>query len=233
MGTLYNTECLLFYIGMNRMKNNKKMRFLISTVLLVVVNFVCTWFFYDLLSSYWILFLLPYCLIVLMLLIMGIKSIIQLVKNHKVIYDYLPFVLILLYLLFWLSGGIRTLNFKVLKKMRYNVIDMIEKENPEKDEESWEVTLPQKHRAVSTEKAVVVFDGNKGNMTVGFWKERGFLDVGMTMYVYQSGNDEGVVKESIMHAWPWGKNKEVRVESLEENWFEIYCYDSDYLDESE
>ena len=125
------------------------------------------------------------------------------------------------------------MNFKVLKKMRYNVIDMIEKENLEKDEESWEVTLPQKYRAVSTEKAVVVFDGNEGNMTVGFWKERGFLDVGMTMYVYQSGNDEGVVKESIMHAWPWGKNKEVRVESLEENWFEIYCYDSDYLDESE
>lgn len=203
-----------------RMKGKRRLKLLIVSVLAILGNFICGWFYCELFNRYFIFFLLIYVAFFVLLLACVIKSLMFLKKYHESPKDFLVISIIVLYLGFCTWGGVEKLNFTVYKNKRYEIVKMVQENQIKVNSETGEIALSDRYKRVSDGSAVVLYDKRK-EIAVGFWIDRGFLDSGFSMYVYESNDEDDYIETAVLEMWPFYEEYEVNIERLEKKWFRV------------
>jgi len=203
------------------MTRNPKQLSLLCAVA-VLINFLSSWYYEELFFHFFVLYSIVDMLFFFLLVACGIWSVKYLKGNHKSIKDFIPIILVVLYLSYLLSGSQNKLNFIVYKNMRYEVVKMVENHQIETDGEKRIVELPEKYKKCSSGGDVLVYQNDDESM-VGFWLKRGFLDSGFTMFVYKS-DDNSMNIEQIIKECMWD-GYEVYSERKAEQWYYLTAKD--------
>ena len=197
----------------------KKYILLIVSVIVMILSFLNSWFFEQLLDSLFIFALIPSLILFVGWIICLVLSIIKLIKDKNV-FNIISFIAVILTALLVLFFPFREtkvrLELNLYEEKRLEIIRMIE-DNKLKVDDLGNVKLPNKYKKVSTSGEVAVHQNDKDGKVIGFWVFRGMLS-GSIQLVYSNGGEEMIRSSEIEHPI-------VSIDKLKDNW---YYVETDY-----
>lgn len=193
----------------------KKYILLIISVIVMILSFLNSWFWDQLLDSLFIFALIPSLVLFVGWIICLVVSIIKLIKDRN-IFNIISFIVIiltaLLVLLFPFREAKARLELTLYEDERLEIIKMIEDNKLEVDDLG-NVKLPNKYKKISTSGEVAVYQNNEDGKVVAFWVFRGMLS-GSVQLIYSTGGEQLIRDNETGHPI-------VNVDKLKDNWYYV------------
>ena len=193
----------------------KKYILLITSVIVMILSFLNSWFSDQMLDSLFIFALIPSLVLFVGWIICLVLSAIKIIKNKNVfnIISLIVTVLTVLLILFFpfRESKVR-LELKLYEEERLEIIKMIE-DNKLKVDDFGNVKLPNKYKKVSTSGEVAIYQNDEDGKVVAFWIFRGMLS-GSVQLVYSTGGEEIIRSSEIEHPI-------VSIDKLKDNWYYV------------
>ena len=193
----------------------KKYELLITSIVVLVLSFLNSWFSDQLLDSLFIFALIPGLILFVGWIICLVLSIIKLIKDRNV-FNIISFIVVFLTALLVLFFPFREvkvrLELNLYEEERLEIIKMIE-DNKLKVDDLGNVKLPNKYKKVSTSGEVAVYQNDKDGKVIGFWAFRGMLS-GSAQLVYSTGGEQLIRSSNIEHPI-------VSIDKLKDNWYYV------------
>lgn len=193
----------------------KKYILLITSVIVMILSFLNSWFSDQMLDSLFIFALIPSLVLFVGWIICLVLSAIKIIKNKNVfnIISLIVTVLTVLLILFFpfRESKVR-LELKLYEEERLEIIKMIE-DNKLKVDDLGNVKLPNKYKKVSTSGEVAIYQNDEDGKVVAFWIFRGMLS-GSVQLVYSTGGEEIIRSSEIEHPI-------VSIDKLKDNWYYV------------
>ena len=193
----------------------KKYIFLITSVIVMILSFLNSWFSDQMLDSLFIFALIPSLVLFVGWIICLVLSVIKIIKNKNVfnIISLIVTVLTALLILFFpfRESKVR-LELNLYEEERLEIIKMIE-DNKLKVDDLGNVKLPNKYKKVSTSGEVAIYQNDEDGKVVAFWIFRGMLS-GSVQLVYSTGGEEIIRSSEIEHPI-------VSIDKLKDNWYYV------------
>lgn len=193
----------------------KKYILLITSVIVMILSFLNSWFSDQMLDSLFIFALIPSLVLFVGWIICLVLSVIKIIKNKNVfnIISLIVTVLTVLLILFFpfRESKVR-LELKLYEEERLEIIKMIE-DNKLKVDDLGNVKLPNKYKKVSTSGEVAIYQNDEDGKVVAFWIFRGMLS-GSVQLVYSTGGEEIIRSSEIEHPI-------VSIDKLKDNWYYV------------
>ena len=193
----------------------KKYILLITSVIVMILSFLNSWFSDQLLDSLFIFALIPSLVLFVGWIICLVLSVIKIIKNKNVfnIISLIVTVLTALLILFFpfRESKVR-LELNLYEEERLEIIKMIE-DNKLKVDDLGNVKLPNKYKKVSTSGEVAIYQNDEDGKVVAFWIFRGMLS-GSVQLVYSTGGEEIIRSSEIEHPI-------VSIDKLKDNWYYV------------
>ena len=193
----------------------KKYILLITSVIVMILSFLNSWFSDQMLDSLFIFALIPSLVLFVGWIICLVLSAIKIIKNKNVfnIISLIVTVLTALLILFFpfRESKVR-LELNLYEEERLEIIKMIE-DNKLKVDDLGNVKLPNKYKKVSTSGEVAVYQNDEDGKVIAFWVFRGMLS-GSVQLVYSTGGEEIIRSSEIEHPI-------VSIDKLKDNWYYV------------
>lgn len=193
----------------------KKYILLITSVIVMILSFLNSWFSDQMLDSLFIFALIPSLVLFVGWIICLVLSVIKIIKNKNVfnIISLIVTVLTALLILFFpfRESKVR-LELNLYEEERLEIIKMIE-DNKLKVDDLGNVKLPNKYKKVSTSGEVAIYQNDEDGKVVAFWIFRGMLS-GSVQLVYSTGGEEIIRSSEIEHPI-------VSIDKLKDNWYYV------------
>ena len=193
----------------------KKYILLITSVIVMILSFLNSWFSDQMLDSLFIFALIPSLVLFVGWIICLVLSAIKIIKNKNVfnIISLIVTVLTALLILFFpfRESKVR-LELNLYEEERLEIIKMIE-DNKLKVDDLGNVKLPNKYKKVSTSGEVAIYQNDEDGKVVAFWIFRGMLS-GSVPLVYSTGGEEIIRSSEIEHPI-------VSIDKLKDNWYYV------------
>lgn len=193
----------------------KKYILLITSVIVMILSFLNSWFSDQMLDSLFIFALIPSLVLFVGWIICLVLSVIKIIKNKNVfnIISLIVTVLTALLILFFpfRESKVR-LELNLYEEERLEIIKMIE-DNKLKVDDLGNVKLPNKYKKVSTSGEVAIYQNDEDGKVVAFWIFRGMLSSSVQL-VYSTGGEEIIRSSEIEHPI-------VSIDKLKDNWYYV------------
>ena len=193
----------------------KKYELLITSIVVLVLSFLNSWFSDQLLDSLFIFALIPSLVLFVGWIICLVFSITKLIKD-KSVFNILSLVVVILTALLVLFFPFREakvrLELNLYEEERLEIIKMIE-DNKLKADDLGNVELPDKYKKVSTSGEVAVYQSDEDVKVIGFWVFRGMLS-GSVHLVYSTDGEKIIRSSEIEHPI-------VSIDKLKDNWYYV------------
>lgn len=155
----------------------KKYELLITSIVVLVLSFLNSWFSDELLDSLFIFVLIPNLVLFIGWIICLVFSIINLIRYKRII-NVVSLIIVVLTALLILFFPFREtkgrLELNLYENERLEIIKMVE-DKKLKTDEFGNVDLPYKYKKISTSGEVFVFQNDEEGQAIGFWMFRGKL----------------------------------------------------------
>ena len=193
----------------------KKYILLIVSVIVMVLSFLNSWFFDQLLDFLFIFALIPSLILFVGWIICLVLSITKLIKDKNVfnIISLIVVILTALLVLFFPFREVKVrLELNLYEEERLEIIRMIE-DNKLKVDDLGNVKVPDKYKKVSTSGEVAVYQNDEDGKVIGFWVFRGMLS-GSVQLVYSTCGEKTIRSSNIEHPI-------VSIDKLKDNWYYV------------
>lgn len=193
----------------------KKYELLITSIVVLVLSFLNNWFFDELLDSLFIFILIPNLVLFIGWLICLIFSIINLIRDKRII-NIISLIIVILTALLILFFPFRKtkviLELNLYENERLEIIKMVE-DKKLKTDEFGNVDLPYKYKKVSISGEVFVFQNDEEGQVIGFWVFRG-VQSGSVQLIYSTGGEKLIRDNETGHPI-------ISIDKLKDNWYYV------------
>ena len=193
----------------------KKYELLITSIVVLVLSFLNNWFFDELLDSLFIFILIPNLVLFIGWLICLIFSIINLIRDKRII-NIISLIIVILTALLILFFPFRKtkviLELNLYENERLEIIKMVE-DKKLKTDEFGNVDLPYKYKKVSISGEVFVFQNDEEGQVIGFWVFRG-VQSGSVQLIYSTGGEILIRDNETGHPI-------ISIDKLKDNWYYV------------
>lgn len=192
------------------MKKNKSSKFLIISSFTAIVLILIRWFSNEIVDAFFIFAVFMFIDLFILFTVLFIFVLIAVVKykrKNDVIALIILIAVCIIYLFFPFDKVKFNLEFQLKLNRRYEVVNYVKKHDVTvSDTGTWPLSL--KDRDLSSGGGDIIVDKNKkGNVIVGFFIFRGFIDGGSDILVYCDGNIDDI-KKSISYIYSITKIKD-------------------------
>lgn len=209
-----------WHIAGNTMKKHDLLKAILMvpfSLLVIGIILLDVWYGEELFLDLWILYVPIVIFLFALFIISFAYTIWRLSENYKLILNWIPFIVLFLFLLFYIFAPVvkirNKLNYELYKDKRCEVVDMVTAHVMQPEQNSISVKVPEEYKGISTGGDIAIYS-NENEVVVGFWINRGFLDSGYSMFLYSSSNDMNSIRkqsQDILEA-------DV-IEKIENHWF--------------
>ena len=193
----------------------KKYELLITSIVVLVLSFLNSWFSDELLDSLFIFILIPNLVLFIGWIICLIFSIISLIRNKGII-NVISLIIVILTAFLILFFPFREtkvrLELNLYEAERLEIIKMVE-DKKLKIDEFGNVDLPYKYKKVSISGEVFVFQNDEEGKVIGFWVLRG-VQSGSVQLIYSTGGEKLIRDNETGHPI-------ISIDKLKDNWYYV------------
>ncbi len=174
----------------------KKYKFLIISIILLILSFLNNWYRDQILNYLFIFSLISTFILLIVYVICIVFTIRDIIKSRNLINIITIMILCIIpimLLLFPFRISKVKFEYNLFERQRIEIINMVKTEKITPDELG-NAELPNQYKRLSTSGEIHIYQNDERGIVIGFWVFRGMIS-GSTELIYSSKDDE-LIKEN-------------------------------------